>query len=352
MQNTNLLSRHVLAATVSLLLWAGVPSTLQAQEEGELSQGDATDAGEVVSVTTRPLSEVWIEQMHQVSAEVVSLNHPQISAQGTGEVLSIEVETGDLVEKDALLVSLDCRQPEFSLAVASDAYALAFKEYERSRSLQKNNAIAEQQMTQASSTLEQARIRKDQAALAVEHCLIKAPFAGIVSERQVQLGAIAVPGSPIVKLLQTDAVEVRARLNSAELESIRETAQIQFVSEGKVFPLRLRSVIPVVDSVSSKRAIRLSFEGELPFPGTPGNVVWRAPGKYLPVSLIVERQGTLGYFVNEDSVARFVVLPAALLGHPARIDRSADRPEQIDVVVEGRYRVEQGGRIKASVGGE
>ena len=347
-ERANRCIRLILASFLLTVVGAG---PVYAQAENVAPQGEISDSGEVVAVTTRPLSEVWFEQTLQVSAEVLSLNHPQISAQGTGEVLAIEVETGDLVEKGALLVRLDCRQPEFSLAVASDAYALALKEFERSRSLQKKNAIAEQQMTQASSTYEQARIRKEQAALAVEHCLIKAPFAGIVSERQVQLGAIAVPGSPVLKLLQTDAVEVRARLNSTELSSIRETSQIQFISEGSVYPLRLRSVIPVVDSVSNKRAVRLSFEGQLPFPGSPGDVVWHAPGKYLPVSLIVQRQGSLGYFVNEAGVARFVALPDAQLGHPARVDHFAQQAGSNEVIIEGRYRIEEGGRVKATAFG-
>ncbi len=313
--------------------------------------GVAPEVAEVITVTTRPLSEVWFDLTHRVSAEVISLNHPQISAQATGEVLSIEVEAGDRVEKDAVMVSLDCRQSEFNLAVLEDAYELARKEFNRSRSLQKNNAIAEQQFSQAASALEQASIRKQQAALSVDHCLITAPFAGVVTERQIQLGAVAVPGTPILKLLQTDAVEVSARLTRDELASMEEAEAIFFEAGGRSHRLRLRSVLPVVDSISSKRTIRLSIQGEAPFPGEPGDVVWQAQGKYMPVGLLVEREGRLGYFVEREGVSHFMVLENARLGHPARIDAVATDPGATQVVVEGRFRIEEGSRISTQVDG-
>jgi RND family efflux transporter MFP subunit len=338
---------------LALVFSTALISTTYAQSTGTESPGTKpADVADVITVTTLPLSEVWFERTLRASAEVVSLNHPQISAQATGEVLSIEVETGDLVENEAIMVRLDCRQSEFNQAVLDDAYALALKEFKRSKSLQKKNAIAEQQMTQAASTLEQANIRKQQAVLSVEHCLITAPFAGVVTERQVQLGAVVVPGSPILKLLQTDAVEVRVRLNSEELLSMWAAQAVFFKSEGQSYPLSLRSALPVVDSVSNKRAVRLNIIGESPFPGAPGDVVWRAEGKFLPVELAVERQGALGYFVEREGVAHFVPLPSARLGHPARIDMDAVEPESVRVVVEGRFRLEQGSRIRAKINDE
>ncbi len=326
-----------------LLLGVCLTGSAYAQQSDALNP---VEVAEVVTVTTQPLSEIWFEQTLRASAEAVSLNHSQISAQATGEVLSIEVETGDVIDKGIVMVHLDCRQSEFNQAVLNDAHALALKEFNRSRSLQKNNAISEQQVTQVTSTLEQASIRKQQATLSVEHCLITAPFTGVVSERQIQLGAMAVPGSPILTLLQTDAVEIRARLNSEELLSLWAAEKIHFVSEGRAYPLNLRSALPVVDSVSNKRAVHLSIRGELPFPGAPGDVVWQAEGQFLPVELVVERQNTLGYFVEKQGVAHFVALPEARLGHPARLDTDVVEAKNVNVIIEGRFRLEQDSRIR------
>ena len=333
---------------IQLLFCIGLVSAAHAQQDDSPEvQLNPLEVADVITVTTRPLTEIWFEKTLRVSAEAVSLNHPQISAQATGEVRSIEVETGDLVEQGMVMVRLDCRQSEFNQAVLNDAYALALKEFRRSQSLQKNSAISEQQLTQAASTLEQASIRKQQATLSVEHCLIVAPFTGVVTRRQVQLGAVAVPGSPVVTLLQTDVVEIRARLSSEELLSLWAAGEINFVSEGRVYPLSLRSAIPVVDSVSNKRAVRLSIKGELPFPGAPGDVVWRAEGRFLPVELIVQRENQLGYFIEQQGVAQFVPLAAARLGHPARIEMGRLDADQVKVITDGRFRLEQGTLIQA-----
>ena len=333
-----------------LCLCAGFIPAVEAQQADPAgSPLNPVEVAEAISVTTRPLSDVWFEQTLRASAEAVSLNHPQISAQATGEVMSIEVETGDQLEKGQVMVRLDCRQSEFNQAVLNDAYALALKEFKRSQSLQKNNAISEQHVTQAMSTLEQASIRKQQAALSVEHCLITAPFIGVVTERQIQLGAVAVPGSPVLTLLQTDAVEVRVRLTREELVSLSAATDIHFVSESRAYPLVLRSALPVIDSVSNKRAVRLRIVGEAPFPGAPGDVVWQSEGKFLPVELIVERENVLGYFVEEQGVAHFLPVADARLGHPARIDPDKMDAERVKVIVEGRFRLEQGSRISAQL---
>jgi multidrug efflux system membrane fusion protein len=345
----NGMNKFKFGAYVCLLTFfvLGSQSIRAQQQKSDAPEAVQLEAADRMTVTTSPLSQVMFNRMLRASAEVVSLNHSQISAQATGEVLKIEVETGDLVVKDAVLVRLDCRQSEYNQAVLNDAYALALKEFERSQSLQKKNAIAEQQLTQATSTLEQAGIRKQQVLLSVEHCLITAPFSGVVTERQVQLGAVAVPGSPILKLLQTDAVEVRVRLTSEELLSIWAAPEIKFISEGRAYPLSLRSALPVIDSVSNKRWVLLSIDGEAPFSGAPGDVVWQAEGQYLPVELIVERQGGLGYFIEEGRIARFIPLPSARLGHPARINPDNTEADDANVVVEGRFRIEEGSPIRA-----
>ena len=334
---------HVFSLLV--VLFVGGLNLAFAQQTAADSPAVASETSGI-TVGTRLLSELWFKKMLRASAEAMSLNHPQISAQATGEVLGIEVEVGDLVAKDAVLVRLDCRQSEFDQAVLNDAHALALKEFRRAQSLQRKNAIAEQQLTQATSTLEQARIRKNQAALSVEHCLVSAPFAGVVTRRQVQLGAVAVPGSPILTLLQTDAVEVQVSLTREDLSSIGAAEKIHFISEGYRYPLTFRSALPVVDRVSSKRAVRLSIIGEAPFPGAPGDVVWQSAGHFLPVELIVSRKGSLGYFIEQEGIAHFIALKHAKLGHPARIDTPGLDAENIQVIVGGRFRLEHGSKIR------
>lgn len=296
-------------------------------------------------VTAVAMTDVWIQPMQRVTAEVTALNHAQVSAQANGEVLKVGVEVGDRVTRGKVLIELDCRQSELSEAVLNDVLNLARNEYKRAQSLQKSKTIAEQEITRLQSTLEQARIRILQAELAVEHCLIKAPFDGVVTARQVQLGMIATAGAPMLKLLQVDAVEVVASLGAMTLNSLQDSNNIRFESAGKSYALKVRTALPLIDPASNKQRIRLAFVDDRPFSGAAGMLVWPAGGQYLPANLLIERQGGLGYFIAEGDIARFVSLPDAAIGHPALLGPGSEALATLQVVLEGRFKLKDGDRI-------
>jgi len=164
----------------------------------------------------------------------------------------------------------------------------------------------------------------------------------VVTERQVQLGILATPGLPLLKLLQLDTLEVEVELSREELDSLQGRNDIRFLSGEESYPLSLRAVLPLVNPTTNKRSVRLRFNAAAPLPGTSGEVVWRAEGHYLPVDLIVERDGQLGYFMLADDRARYVILQGARPGHPARLSADITDPQSIEVVVEGRFALQQG----------
>ncbi len=314
--------------------------------------GDAVNAqkmqgepGLAVRVTALPMAALWIQPVQSATAEVVALNHAQVSAQANGEVLKLGAEVGDEVEKGDILVELDCRQSELSEAVLNDVLSLARKEYKRAQSLQKSKTIAEQEISRLQSVLEQARIRILQAELAVEHCLIKAPFNGVVTTRQVQLGMIAITGAPMMKLLQADVVEVAASVDAAALNSLKASNNIQFKSAGMTYPITIRTALPLIDPASNKQRIRLDFIDERPYSGAAGELEWPADGQYLPSDLLIERQGQLGYFIAEEGIARFMILPEAAIGHPAKLGSNSDTLAEVLVILDGRFKLSDGDSV-------
>lgn len=334
------MNRSIILLAILLLILPGLQTSQAKGTAEESAQG-------TVAVTVRPLPEVLFTRRLDARAEVIALNHAQVSAQASGEVLEIAAEAGESVAAGALLVRLDCRQSEFNLAVLTAAWELARKEFERAQPLRKKNTISDQEMTRVSASLEQATVRKQEAALAVEHCLIKAPFSGVITERQAQLGALLTPGAPVLKLLQSDAVEVKAWLDNQALAGFQAAGSIQFVAAAQSWPLRIRSVIPLLDEQSGKQVVRLSVIGQPPLPGMPGQVVWDAPGKYLPAELVVERAGKYGYFTARDGVAHFNPLPDVQPGHPARVELAEGQAAGVSVVIDGRFRLEEGDPVEA-----
>jgi len=324
--------------------WAGFVSLLLLSSVAHAQAGGGSDTMQI-RVSSKPLSEVWIKPQQRVNAEVKALNHAQISAQANGEVLQLTAEVGDAVEKGEVLVKLDCRKSELSEAVLNDVLGLARKEYQRAQSLQKTKTIAEQELSRLQSVLEQARIRIQQAELAVENCQVKAPFSGVVTERQVQLGMVASVGAPMYKILQSDAVEVSLALDAVALRSLRRSSDIRFESAGQLYRVKLRAVLPLIDPVSNKQQVRLTFKEQRPVPGASGELLWSASGQYLPADLLLSRQGSMGYFILDKDVAHFIRLPDARLGHPAQLSSNATLNGDTQVVIQGRFALSDGDQV-------
>lgn len=320
-------------------------STAVVAQDGDQPSASPADQS-LIRVTTKRLSDVLSQPVIRVSAEVISLNHAQISAQATGEVLGIEVEVGDQVDKGEALVSLDCRQSKLNQAAARDSLKLARQEFKRAQSLGKTRAIAEQQLNQAQSTLDQARIQLKQTEIATENCVIKAPFSGVVTKRQIQLGAISNPGLPVLELLQTDAVEVEVQVSPAQLKSLQRAEGIEFVTQDARYAVAIRAALPMVNSSNNKRSLRMNFSNQTPYAGSAGELVWQLATQVIPVDYVVQRDAQLGYFIVEDKVARFVSLVNAQMGYPATVAGLSSKHAETRLIVEGRFRVEDGSSIK------
>ncbi len=298
-----------------------------------------------IPVTVVSMEQVLLQSTHSVPAQVVGLNHAQLSAQATGIIKTIEAQVGDIVEQGEPLVSLDCRQATLSRALAQSTLTLARQGYTRAQSLRKTRAISEEQLNQAQATLDQSKIAVQQSDIAIEQCVVIAPFKGVVTDRQAQLGALATPGAQMVRFLQIDEVELEAYISPSQLDSLRAADAVTFIDQASNFALALRAALPMLDASNNQQRVRLKFLNDAPLPGSAGDLSWQGSHQQLPVDLIVERGGNLGYFITDADRARFVALPNAVLGHPANIDPQAANFKNINIIREGRFSLRDGSLI-------
>jgi membrane fusion protein (multidrug efflux system) len=117
----------------------------------------------------------------------------------------------------------------------------------------------------------------DQARLDLEHTVVRAPVAGIVSRKNVEIGTVIQIGQPLLAVVPLDDLWVTASFKETQLREIRpgQTAEIQVDTYGNtVFHAR-------VDSISAATGARFSL---LPPENASGNfvkVVQRVPVKLI-----------------------------------------------------------------------
>ena len=129
----------------------------------------------------------------------------------------------------------------------------------------------------ASADIERARAAVEQARLDLEYTTVRAPVAGAVSRKNVEIGTVIQSGQPLLAVVPLTDVWVIANFKETQLREIRvgQPAEIQVDAYGNtVFRAR-------VDSISAATGARFSL---LPPENASGNfvkVVQRVPVKLL-----------------------------------------------------------------------
>ncbi len=308
-----------------------------------------------VPVTTRPVGDLLQQPHHSAPATVIARNSPSLSAEINARIDSIPVKVGDTVEPDTLLAQLDCRQYDSLLAAAKagmDQLAserdFSAAQLKRAQGLKLKKGISDEGVEQRKSEWESysARYRmheetQRQAQLQVDRCQIHSPFRAVVVERLASSGSLAIIGTPILKLVQLDDIEVSADLRELESKSLEESKDVWFEFFNREYRLTLRRILPVIDSRSRTREARLRFSEESAPIGAAGRVQWQRESLQLPANYLVRRNGQLGVFIVDGDNARFHPIDGAVEGQPAIVKI----PAESVLIVEGRQRLSDGDQI-------
>jgi len=325
-----------------------------------LSMSSIPVAAEPIPVRVQPFAELAIYPPLSAPATVVSDNHSRITAEVTARIMDIPVRLGDTVIKSTLLVRLNQQDFELALIRAGAALGvlkakldLAKYQLKRARALSKKQVVSEQLLKQREAERNSllAEQQGKQAAFAqaqqqLDKAEIRAPFNAVIVERLAQVGELARPGTPLLRIIDIDNLELAAKIQPGQARALRQASSSPetsptFISHGQRYALTLRTITPVLDTRARTQEVRLQFSGDKPLPGATGRLVWSPSQAHLPAELISQRDGKLGVFIQVTDKTRFMALPNADTGRPA----IADFPPDTAIITEGRYRLQDGDRI-------
>ena len=342
------------------------------------AQGRAAAVG-VQTVELRQLAETI-----PVFAEVTTARDGAVASRVAGNVDTVHVLAGTWVQKDDPLVTLNrdlleilVAQSAAQMAEAEAGIATARVRLDRTQTalnrieaLRASNAFSEGRfddaqanMLEAQSQLAEsiAREKSSEAQLAetryqLERSLIKAPFSGVVIEVNTIPGAFIQAGTPVVRLLDTNAFEVTAGVPAQYVAFLSPGQVIKGSTEtGRLLKLQLRAVLPIEDTATRTRAVRFTTSdlSKLKNVAVGQSLTVLIPVGVsrdvlsVPKDAIIQAQGGWTVFVALDGKAqpRSVTLGVAL----------EDRYEVLNgleagdlVVVRGNERLRPGQEIAAS----
>ncbi len=238
---------------------------------------------------------------------VASVQGVTVSADLPGLVSEISFESGTAVKAGALLVRLDTRQEQAQLAAADAARELARLNLERVEGLLGKGVISHSEYDRVVAEDKQAEARVGEIRATIERKQIRAPFAGILGIRQVNLGQYLTNGSPIVPLQALDPIYVNFAVPQQEAGPLRVGHDLRVSAEGVAGPEivgRISALDSVVDEATRNVHIQATFsnaDGRL----RPGMFVEVAANVGAPEALVTLPASSISYAPYGDSV--FVV---------------------------------------------
>ena len=233
----------------------------------------------------------------------------QLGFSSGGRVDELRADVGTKVEKGDRLAALDTRalraQLQSARAMVKEAEAahtLALATVERQVTLAAQGHVSQQRVDEAVAQSDSAKARIDAAKanadllrVQIDLASIDAPFAGTITKRFLDEGAIASPGQPIFELVESGALEARIGLPVSLAETLVEGNEYTLTSDGYELPARLRAKTGIIDT--GNRSVMTVFDLEGSASLSPGTVIRLAlkqtleeQGFWIPLTALTERE--------------------------------------------------------------
>lgn len=256
---------------------------------------------------------------------VEALRQTTIAAQVSGAVVDLKVGAGDRVAAGQVLLRLDARAADQNTA-ASDAQVraaraaqdVAAKEFERQKQLAAARFISPAALDRAEAEFKAAHAQAaaqlaqaGAARTASGFYVVRAPYAGVVSEVPVTLGDMALPGRALVTLHDPAALRVAAAVPQSAAAAVGDGKAVRVelpaltgAAERMQTPQRVQ-LLPAADLATHTVTVRADLAPGLAA-AMPGQFarLWlpaadglRAASPWVPAPAIVRRAEMTGLYV-------------------------------------------------------
>jgi membrane fusion protein (multidrug efflux system) len=211
----------------------------------------ADSAAKIVAVNVGPenvtvIAVSTLSSGPAISGALVADRTAAIRAEVGGAVIAVLQDPGARVARGTPLARIDDSAIRDSWLSAKSAVTqaqlasdIARREQERAEKLLAAGAIAENALEAArrgnlgaQAQLDDAKARFASAQKSLDNTVVKAPYDGIVSERQVNPGDIVAPGAPMFTVVDPGTMRLEGSVPADQLGAVRIGAPVKFTVTG------------------------------------------------------------------------------------------------------------------------
>jgi len=227
---------------------------------------------ELVAVERRDIVETL-----RLSGSLASPKNARLSPDIEGRLVSMDVDAGARVKSGDILFKLDDELARLDLAQAVAAEheaeadlanaqrrAIEVRELVNKKTFPESEARnLEAQVERFQAVLERRRAERAYAAATLARHSHRAPFSGVIAERNADLGERVDTGSNVLLLVATDRLRLDLRVPQQYFGRVKPGASIRIGLDalaGKVIETRVAQVVPVSDPDARTFTVRAGID--------------------------------------------------------------------------------------------
>jgi RND family efflux transporter MFP subunit len=269
----------------------------------------------------------------------------------SGTVSEVRVGLGTRVRAGDVLVGLSAREVQARFEQAQAVYVLAKREGDRASALHAREVISSAQYDAALSQLAVAEAKQLEASSLAAHAVLRAPFAGVITVKRVNVGDTVLPGQTLLVLEAPGALRFEARVPEAAGDGLAIGSSLPVRLDGLEHEVdgRIAEIEPGSDDLTRTHLVKLDLPRvERLQSGRFGRlllVTGESPSVTVPVAALVLHGQLELVFVVEAGIAR-LRLVRTVRQHDGWLEIASGLSGGERVVVSGTRDLSEGQRVE------
>ncbi|MFM7657520.1 MAG: efflux RND transporter periplasmic adaptor subunit [Burkholderiaceae bacterium] len=317
-------------------------------------------------VRTLTLAPGSAEASMELSGEVVPRYESRLGFRVGGKIIARKVEVGSVVKRGQVLMQLDATDLQLSQAQAKAAVsgadsqlALAKADLERYRELRAKNFVSQAVLDAKEASYKAAQSAHDQASAGLKvqanqrsYTTLVADAEGVVTALDAEVGQVVAPGSPVVRLARTGAIEVKVSIPEDRVEAIRQAKSVTvrtWAQRDNAVPGVVREIAPAADPATRTFSARVALSKatadiRLGMTATVSFSAPLPPGIRVPLTALLNDRGKTSVWVVEKGKVKLVPIEVAgPQGNEILVASGLDAGQE--VVIAGVHLLREGQKV-------
>ncbi len=253
--------RMVVTLSATFLIVAALGFVKFKQIQTAIAEGAAFQLPPEAVTTIVARAERWPDTLNAIGT-VAAVQGVNVSADLPGTVVSIGFSSGQAIREGDVLARQDTRQEQAQLAAVESQRELARLNFERMQGLLNERVISRAEFDRATADQRQADARVGEIRAAIDRKTIRAPFAGILGLRQVNLGQYLAGGDPLVTLQSLNPIYVNFGVPQQATGQMQVGRAVRVTAEelaGTDFTGRITAIDSIVNEATRNMQVQATF---------------------------------------------------------------------------------------------